>query len=80
MSELNKLAGRFIYKGCWEKKKGVIEGFKKSKKKNTETNFGLVFLIVLLFFLSVFPDFRILTLDSKHGQRKMITKTFNFHL
>ena len=29
MSELNKLAGRFIYKGCWEKKKGVIEGFKK---------------------------------------------------
>ena len=29
MSELNKLAGRFIYRGCWEKKKGVIEGFKK---------------------------------------------------
>ena len=24
---------RFIYKGCWEKKKEVIEGFKKSKKK-----------------------------------------------
>ena len=33
MSELNKLAGRFIYKGCWEKKKEVIEVFKKSKKK-----------------------------------------------
>ena len=34
MSELNKLAGRFIYKGCWEKKKEVIEGFKKLKQKN----------------------------------------------
>ena len=22
MSELNKLAGRFIYKGCWGKKQG----------------------------------------------------------
>ena len=69
-------------KDAGEKKKEVIEVFKKSKIKNTETNFGLVFLIVLLFFFLVcFPYFRILTLlTTKHGQRKMITKKFNFHL
>ena len=46
MSELNKLAGRFIYKGCWGKTNVVIKVFKKVKQKkqtkNTETNFGLV--------------------------------------
>ena len=50
-------------KDAGEKKKEVIEVFKKSKIKNTETNFGLVFLIVLLFFFVCFPDFRILTLS-----------------
>ena len=54
MSELNKLAGSFIYKGCWEKKKEVIEEFKKVKKKqkteNAETNFCLVLFFFCPFF------------------------------
>ena len=66
MSELNKLAGSFIYKGCWEKKKEVIQEFKKVKKTKNKKRwnkflFGFVDYFVLFFVC--FSDFRILTLS-----------------
>ena len=69
-------------KDAGEKTKEVIEGFKKVKKQKPHGNkFWFGFLDCFVVFLSVFLIFvSCLFLTTKHSQRKMITKTFNFHL
>ena len=54
MSKLNKLAGRFIYKGCWEKKQWSNKSVLKVKKKKKKT---LKQILVWFGFLDCFVGF-----------------------